>query len=378
MKIVNFFKSYIIKSIKKHHPKSLSNQIVIDSFLGESLDSNCIKIANNLAQKYPVIFATKKPELCDCLDKNIKTVKYGSIKHIKYLHNSRILINNSRYIDILSKRKAQTVIQIWHGIPYKKLVFDQADISAAWVRTNKYKYLAQFLKDVDTWDYLFSQNQYTADRFKTSFLYDKTLIQANYPTSMQKDGISPKKIESIKHALNIPPDKKVILYTPTFREYAWDKVNKYLLSGILPESFFQKFSDYIFLCRTHYLIKEKFNLNSSNNIIDVTSYPFIDELYQISDLLITDYSSVLFEFARYEKPIICYQCDRDEYIQKRGLYDISLDDIGITMFTDWDKIVIDFDKRTHLSDAFGLVKSNLIDEIEEIIFEKFNSEHYSL
>lgn len=370
MTISNFFKDFIIKRIKKN--KRLSSQIVVDSFLGQSLDSNCIKIANHLAQKYPVIFATRKPENCDSLNPKIKIVKYGSIQHIKYLHNSKVLINNSRYHSLLSKKTHQTYIQLWHGIPYKKLVFDQSDISAAWKNTNKYRYLAGFLNEVDKWDYLFAPNQYTAERFKTSFLYDKTLIQANYPSSLRSNSISQDEIEKIKRVLNIPKDKKIILYAPTFREFAWDKENKYLLSGILPEAFFQKFSDYVFLFRTHYLINQKFDFSLSNNIIDVTNYPFIEELYQISDLLITDYSSVLFEFARFEKPVICYQNDLQEYVQKRGLYDVSPVDLGMTIFTQWDEIVLDFNKRSYLTDKFALVEANLLDEIDKIILEKFN------
>ncbi len=374
-RLVEKFKDSRINHIKKHYTKKqLQPYILIDSFKGNKLDSNCIKIANHLAEQYEVIFSTNQFDHCWSLDPRIKIVPFGSIQHVKYLHSAKVIINNVRYNSLLNKHPHQTYIQLWHGIPYKKLVFDQTDISAAWVKSNKYKYLAGFLNEVNKWDYLFAQNQYTADRFRTCFLYDKELIQANYPCDLPSSEPDDDKILQLKKDLNIPLDKKVVLYAPTFREYAWDNDKGFLLSGLLPEAFFQKHSDYVFLVRAHYLINESFNFGSLSHLIDVTNYPFIEDLYQVADLLITDYSSVLFEFARSQKPIISYQSDYDEYVQKRGLYDVSLTDMGIHVFSDWNEIQFDFTGKSLLQDEFALVNNNLIDEIDKIILQKMNEE----
>ncbi|WP_367606812.1 CDP-glycerol glycerophosphotransferase family protein [Legionella sp. W05-934-2] len=373
--LIEKYKENRIDRIKKlYTKKKLQPHIVIDSFKGNKLDSNCIKIANHLANKHQVIFATNQHEHCWCIDPRIKIVEFGSVRHVKYLHSAKVIINNVRYNKLLNKHPHQTYIQIWHGIPYKKLAFDQTDISSAWIKTNKYLYLAGFLNEINKWDYLFAQNQYTADRFRSCFLYDKKLIQANYPCDLPSTQTSQDKILQLKKNLNIPLDKKIILYTPTFREYAWDNDKGFLLSGLLPEAFFQKHPDYVFLVRAHYMINEKFNFGSLSNMIDMTNYPFIEDLYQVSDLLITDYSSILFEFARFQKPIISYQSDYEEYAQKRGLYDVSLTDMGITVYTDWNEIRLDFTRNSFLNDRFGLVRENLIDEIDKIIAEKMDLE----
>lgn len=374
-KLIEKLKNHRINHLKKHYPrKQLQPYIVIDSFKGNKLDSNCIKIANYLVNKYKVIFSTNQFEHCWSLDPRIKLVPFGSTQHVKYLHRAKVIINNVRYNSLLNKHPNQTYIQIWHGIPYKRLAFDQSDISAAWVKSNKYKYLAGFLNEVNKWDYLFAQNQYTADRFLSCFLYDKKLIQANYPCDTSSTQLCDEKLSQLKKTLNIPSNKKIILYAPTFREYAWDHSKGFLLSGLLPEIFFQKHSEYVFLIRAHYLINEKFNFGSLNHLIDVTNYPFIEDLYQVSDLLITDYSSILFEFARFEKPIISYQSDYDEYVQKRGLYDVSLTKMGINVFTDWNDIHFDFTKKSFLNNEFGLVNKDLIDEIDKIIAQKMQAE----
>lgn len=373
--LIGKYKKYRLKWIKDRYPqKKLQPHIVIDSFKGNILDSNCIKIANHLAGQYRVVFATSQLNHIACLDPRITIVKFGSIRHVKYLHRAKVIINNVRYNSLLNKHPKQTYIQIWHGIPYKKLTFDQTDISAAWIKTNKYKYLAEFLYEINKWDYLFAQNQYTEDRFRSCFLYDKKLIQANYPCDLSDTLTNQEKVVQLKNALNIPLDKKIILYTPTFREYAWDHDKGFQLSGLLPEAFFQQNTDYFFLVRAHYMINEQFNFGALSHVMDMTHYPFIEDLYQVADLLITDYSSILFEFARFEKPIICYQNDYEEYVQKRGLYDLSLSDMGITTCTEWKNIQFDFDKKSFLNDKFGLVNENLIDEIDKIVAEKMVEE----
>lgn len=374
-RLIGKFKGWRINRLKKHYnEKQLQPHILIDSFKGNKLDSNCIKIANHLAKKYQVIFSTNQLEHCWSLDQSIKIVTFGSTQHIKCLHSAKFIINNVRYNSLLTKHPQQTYIQIWHGIPYKKLVFDQADISAAWIKSNKYKYLAGFLNEVNKWDYLFAQNQYTADKFRSCFLYDKELIQANYPCDISSTKPNDEEIVQLKKSLNIPLNKKIILYTPTFREYAWDTDKGFLLSGLLPEAFFAKHCDYVFLVRAHYLINEQFNFAALNHLIDVTHYPFIEDLYHVSDHLITDYSSILFEFARFGKPIISYQSDHDEYVQKRGLYDISLADMGINTYTNWRDIQLDFTQKSFLNDEFALVKNNLINEIDKIIDQKIHTE----
>lgn len=373
MGFVKNFRRFIIKRIqRKSSQKPLKPMLVIDSFFGKILDSNCIQIANSLVNQYRVVFASNVSDYHKCLDPRIEVVKYKSIKHIRYLHSAKVVINNTRYKELLKKHPEQVVIQIWHGVPYKKLVFDQANLSAAWgSRTTKYTYLSQFLNDVNLWDYLFAQNEYTAERFKTAFLYDKKLIVANYPSDVAASrNVDCEKVAQLKNELNLPRDKKIVLYTPTFREYSYRKGEGYSSFSNLPDEFYRKHSNVVFLVRTHYLISQNLNLKSISNVVDVTNYPFIENLYAISDLLITDYSSVLFEFARTGKPIICFQMDKEEYCKKRGLYDVDLVSFGVDVFYDWEKIVLDFTAKSFLQDQFALTDRNLVDEIKKIASDK--------
>lgn len=371
--LLKWYKGVCVKCIKKWAlSRPLKQRIVIGSFLGNVLDSNCIELANVLVKKYPVVFAYNKKLKVGVLDPEVIVVSHTSLRHIKYLHSSQILINNVRYNNLLKKHPNQIYIQLWHGIPYKKIVFDQSDVSAAWLKSTKYLYLAGFLKEIDKWDYLCSQNAYTEERLRSCFLYDGRVIQANYPSDLALiRPVLESDVQKIKAHLQIVESKKIIFYAPTFREYCWDQEYGYRLSGILPDVFYEAYPDYIFLVRAHYLVKESLKLDHLKNVIDVQDYPYIDDLYKVSDLLITDYSSVLFEYARTEKPIICYQADLEEYQAKRGLYAVDLASFGIQITETWEAIDLEssLNKNTHLSKMFDLIECTLVEEIQKLILK---------
>ena len=362
MHITKKIAQFIFKKLK------LKNTITIDSFFGESIDQNCVYIANKLVDEFKVIFITNKSDT-DMLKSSINVVPYGSFKHIYYLHTSKLLVNNSRYDDTLTKRSDQKCIQIWHGVPYKKLVFDQSKPAFADSRS-KFDYLSSFLLDIEKWDILFAQNKYTADKFRSAFLFDDDIRIADYPSDKAIEVTrSEADINVIKDNMGINKYKKIILYTPTFREYNLDETGNYALTAILPKSFFEKHSEYCFLFRAHYLINKNLNLDGFDNVINVTNHSQISDLYQVADILITDYSSILFEFARTGKPIISYQEDKAEYEEKRGLYNISLEDLGIDIFNKWNDIEFDFTRKSHLINDLALVNSDLVDNIVQISTE---------
>jgi CDP-glycerol glycerophosphotransferase len=344
---------------------SIKETIVIDSFFGNSSDQNCVELAKALAESFDVIFVSNNMNDKLFLS-GIKIIPYESIRHIYFLHTSRLLINNSRYNEVLKKRNDQTYIQLWHGIPYKKLVFDQNKPVFSDSRS-KFQYLSNFLLEVEKWDIMFAQNNYTASKFRSAFLYDGKLQTSDYPSDIALiRRLSEQDERKIKQQLNISTDKPVILYAPTFREYNIDKDGNYSLTAILPIDFFKKHSQFCFLFRAHYLIENSLCLDELDNVINVTKYPQISDLYQVADALITDYSSVLFEFARTQKPIISYQEDKLEYEEKRGLYDISLENFGVRVFNQWKDIVFNFNDKSHLTNDFAMVDQNLVDHVVQI------------
>lgn len=122
--------------------------------------------------------------------------------------------------------------------------------------------------------------------------------------------------------MNIPEGKKVILYVPTYREYWFNKK----LENVFPipldlDLWEEKLGDeYVLLIRAHYFISSADGLYMNSFVQDVTNYPRLNDLYAISDLMISDYSSAFFDYAILDRPMLCFAFDMDEYQEKRGLY----------------------------------------------------------
>ena len=126
----------------------------------------------------------------------------------------------------------------------------------------------------------------------------------------------------IKEKLNIPLNKKIILYAPTFREYWRDKDSGCVLNNPLNfELLKEKLgNEYFVLFRAHYEIAHILGITNNDFVKDVSNYEYLNELMIVSDILISDYSSIFFDYSILEKPMICFAYDYEEYKLKRGLY----------------------------------------------------------
>lgn len=178
---------------------------------------------------------------------------------------------------------------------------------------------------VKTWDYLVSPSAYATNSFKSAFQYQGKVIEEGYPRNdvfyREQDAWE---MRELKQKLEIPANKKVILYAPTFRDN--QKKGKQFTMD-LPidfEVFQQQLGDeYVLLIRLHVVVSKKVKIDDEykDTIINVSNYPDIQELMLLSDLLITDYSSVFFDYLNTDKPILFYTYDLEEYRdQLRGFY----------------------------------------------------------
>ena len=138
---------------------------------------------------------------------------------------------------------------------------------------------------------------------------------------------SVERINEIKAKLDIPLDKKVILYMPTYREYLMDEnYNNYIKPPMTLTKWAEALKDeYVLLFRAHYAVNKALDLKNDGFVYDVSAYPKINDLYIASDILISDYSSAYMDYAILERPMLCFAYDLDEYEEKRGLY-LKLDE----------------------------------------------------
>lgn len=254
-------------------------------------------------------------------DPNTLKIKRLSPEYYYYLARAGFWINNQNFPSYLKKRKGTTYIQTWHGTPLKKMLFDIENIQG---RTEGY--LERVYDAIKNWDYLISPSPYSSAAFKSAFHYKGEILEIGYP---RNDIFFKKGIEQIsskvRQKLNLPNDKKVILYAPTFRDNLTEGNNKFKfnLNMDLKALNDQLGDQYILLMRMHVVISKGLELpeDMKEFVYNVSSYPDIQELLLISDILMTDYSSVMFDFANTQKPMLFFTYDLEEYKNDiRGFY----------------------------------------------------------
>src|SRR5699024_10124915 len=232
-------------------------------------------------------------------------------------------VSNSRFPNDTVKREEHVYVQTWHGTPLKRLAGDMENVLMPGTNVEKYK--RNFYNETQRWDYLVSPNAYSTNIFEQAFWFDRNIIESGYPRNdILYNKNSDEDIVAVKRKLGIPNEKKVILYTPTWRDDEYYGKGKYKFTLALDLQKMQEClgDEYHVLLRMHYFIASQMDVSDVQGFaFDVSDYEDIGELYLISDILITDYSSVFFDYAHLKRPILFYTYDLDKYRgQLRGFY----------------------------------------------------------
>lgn len=250
-------------------------------------------------------------------DGAVRTV-IGSREWFEVLSTARLLINNNNFPFYFRKRPGQTYIQTWHGTPLKRLGNDVA-------RTNfSLSYWNLMWREATYWDALLAQNDYAAHVLATCFGFNGPVIAQGYP---RNDSLRSERSEQIRQEtrarLGIPAGKTVILYAPTWRDDVRSASNNYELVTYLDfEQAQRELGDgYTILLRGHHNISGQRQTAENSFIVDVTEYPEVNDLYLAADMLVNDYSSVMFDFCVTRKPIVYLTPDIARYRDStRGFY----------------------------------------------------------
>jgi CDP-glycerol glycerophosphotransferase len=141
------------------------------------------------------------------------TTKRFSLKYHKLMATSKYWVVNTRQAGRLVKRPQQVLLSTWHGTPLKKLGFDMGNIYIQNPRTKE-----SYIHDSSAWDYFISPNRFSTEIFRRAFAYDGEILETGYPRNDILFNADESKISQIKEKLNLPDDKKVILYAPTWRD----------------------------------------------------------------------------------------------------------------------------------------------------------------
>ena len=245
-----------------------------------------------------------------------RKVKIDTPAFFRALLTARVWVGNSdidRGIGLKSKKHLR--VETWHGTPFKKICGEENTGS---MRPQKKKAAK---KDKDT--VRCAQSAYDREILARVFTADENaFLMCDLPRNDKMLCYSAADCVCIKEKLGIPADKQVILYMPTYREYLLnEKKENYLAPPITQDKWKKTLGeDTVVLVRAHYAVTAAMNFTADGTFYDVSDYPYLSDLYAITDILLSDYSSAYVDFSILGRPMLCFAYDRAEYEEKRGLY----------------------------------------------------------
>lgn len=301
--------------------------ILFESNLGRNYSGNPRfiyeeMVSRGLDKDYQCFFILE--DVSTIISGNARKIKRISLYYFYLFAIAGYWVSDTRMPSYLIKRRGTIYIQTWHGTPLKRLALDMFDVKMEG-ETSVETYKKEFIKNTGTWDYLISQNSYSSEIFRRAFAYDKVILEIGYPRNdLLINQNNPAAIKKIKDKLQLPHDKKIVLYAPTWRDNEYNSSHQYKFSAPIDYSYLsQELSEnYIILVKAHYLISEQIDFSRYKGFIYQFGAAFdIAELYLISNLLVTDYSSVMFDYSLLHRPMLFYAFDLENYKNKlRGFY----------------------------------------------------------
>jgi CDP-glycerol glycerophosphotransferase len=230
------------------------------------------------------------------------------------MRRADLVFANNQMPNIYRKARRTRYVQTWHGGgALKKVGWDAAAQLSE-------RYLRNFSRDVGFWDHLLTTSPLATEILRRAFRYDGDVIETGHPrTDLLIEQSRPENAQKLRATLGLPADARLILYGPTWRERPTDpafvaQTMRTWEAGLGPSD--------ILLVRAHNHDKVLAHYaGSTDRVVNVSRYPDAQDLLAISDVLVTDYSSMFFDFAVTGRPIIFFPYDLEEYRDEaRGFY----------------------------------------------------------
>lgn len=340
------------------------NKVFFDNYFGRSYGCNPKYISEALHRLYPeieLVWQANSKYFQD-FPPYIRIVKAASVLSIFEQVTSKVWVFNTRVKPITRKRKSQFYIQTWHGaIGIKKSEGDA-------IEKISQDFIKRAYHDSPLIDTLISNSSFCTQFYQRAFWYKGLINEVGYPRNdilFSQD----KTIENkVRQYFNIGPETRLLLYAPTFRKEIniWDSI-ALDIPRILNTLKKKDNSSWICLLRLHpWAVKYDSNrIPFSSEICNASFYPDIQELLSASDILITDYSSCMFDFLISRKPAFMYAPDIYDYIKERGLlFDpFKLPFSCATNNEEIESHILNFNSNTYVHDVDSFFKEhNLIDD----------------
>ena len=293
------------------------NKIVCSNFYGKGYGDSPRYIVDELLnrdKKYDIVWVVQDNQMTD-FPAGIRKVKINTLKYIYELATARVWIFNSRKNIAIKKRKEQFYIQTWHGgIAFKKIEKDVIGLDENYVKQAK--------EDSKAIDLLISNGDFCTQMYKRAFWYDGKILECGTPRNDVLINSDKKKIRKLVYEFyNFKPEENVLLYAPTFRDVYRGNPYDIDFESLKTELDRKTGTNWKILVRLHPNEKnpEKW-IQFSDNVINACEYKDIQELILASSILITDYSSTMFESMIANINVLLYANDIEHYNNERGTY----------------------------------------------------------
>ena len=262
----------------------------------------------------------------------------GSFKRFMLFARAKYFVNNVNFAGSYVKRPGQVHIQTMHGTPLKHVGLDVMSSSVASTAVDPVRQprrsggkvvpidearsareFENLLRRSDRWDYAISSNAYSTEMWSHAYPCRYEWLESGYPRNDALVNATDEDVREAREVLGVPEGKTAILYAPTFRETVGDTSMRIDVGSLL-----EKLGDEaVLIVRAHHTATAGPAMKAlieSGRVIDGSRVPWILPCYLAADVLITDYSSTMFDYALLDRPIITYADDWPSYRETRGTY----------------------------------------------------------
>ncbi|WP_278627207.1 CDP-glycerol glycerophosphotransferase family protein [Thomasclavelia cocleata] len=357
-KLKNIYESKWWVYIIYYKQKIKKNYIFFESYSASVFQGNVYYVFktvfnNDKFKKFKFIIASTNPDkLIDFLnekelyDSRVEVVDYCSNKYIKFLNVSKYLLNNVSFPEYFIKKDSQVYINTWHGTPLKCL--GKSIMGDPFVIFN-------VIRDFLISDYLILPNKITAEILVNDYMIknitNAKVVETGYPRNEVFFNLEDR--ATIREKENIC-NKKVIMYMPTWRGTANGRKREIDYIALMNDLHSKLGDEYIIYLKLHPL--DTINAHLDNKLREIPKNYEIYEFLNACDILITDYSSVFFDFANTKRKIYLFQFDQEEYYKERGVYSNIISKIDLPISRNISElssqILNDYDKKTNISKSF--------------------------
>ncbi|MFF5189056.1 CDP-glycerol glycerophosphotransferase family protein [Streptomyces sp. NPDC000345] len=253
-----------------------------------------------------------EPDQAHAMPEGIDHAVIGSRRYWDVLARAKYLVNNANFAEGVVKREGSVHVQTQHGTPLKKMGVDQSTYPVTAAATGSF---TKLLGRVDRWDYNLSSNTHSTQMWERAFPGRYEHLEYGYPRNDVFYTATARDVARVRRELGVPEGKTAVLYAPTHRDHQTG-----FETGLDLEAFCEAAGeDLVVLLRAHYFY-DRGPSRGTGRIIDVTGHRSSEDVCLAADVLVTDYSSIMFDYANLDRPIVVYADDWDVYTETRGVY----------------------------------------------------------